>query len=61
MKRNRILKSVLFIEDCAFVGVVSAMVGSFVNDDFIVVHRRDASDLFFQYFFYVICDEQVLT
>jgi hypothetical protein len=39
------------------------MVGSLVNDHyFIVVHRKDASDLFFQrlYSLYVICVEHVL-
>jgi hypothetical protein len=65
MKRNRILKFVLLLEDYAFVGVVLkvpvSMVGSFVSDHFfIVVHREDASDFFFQYLFYVICREQVL-
>jgi hypothetical protein len=56
MKHNRIIKYVQLLKDYDFVGVgfkpSYAMVGSFVNDHFIVVHRGDASDLFFQQLFY---------
>jgi hypothetical protein len=46
----------------SFQTLLCRMVGSFVVDHFIVVHRKDASDLFFQrlYSLYVICVEHVL-
>jgi hypothetical protein len=66
MKLNRILQYVLLLKDCAFWGVVSnvpmpwlAPVGTIILSWLIAAIVLDASGLFFHYWFYVNCVEQV--